>query len=565
MQRVHLGGDGTRARAQLCPTASSASSRSALRLPASPTSCCWTSRRRACRRARPARMIDLIASLPRTFSILMIEHDMKVVFSVADRITVLYYGEVLATGTPADIQANDARARGLSRGGALMLDLENVNAYYGDSHILHGVSLAVKKARWSACSAATAPARPRPSSPSWAISSRAPAASSTAVATSRRCRPMRWPWRGQAGGDPGRRSRRRQPVPRPRDAAHRRRRRQVDDWEWRGAAPELEKWATRLGADHLSVRPRAPGRSGASSTDGAHRARSGGVHVLRARRRSRRRRSRAAAARVPRDLVRVARADPGARARPATAPWRPTSAATRRAPGRRTSTTTGSKPSSATWSGSPTRSARRPFHLVGHDWGGAVAWYARGAARRIACASLTVGVDAAPTPFGTSIREGEQKEKSAYMDMVPRAEGAEEMFLADDGAMMRRALAASACTTPTRSTSTTGCSRRAGAALTGGLNWYRANTSAPDLELPAVTVPTMYVWSTDDSGAGSGGRRGDGRVGHRAIPIRGARGREPLAARKRLPTCSTHSCSTTSPASDPGHPARISAGQGQSP
>jgi branched-chain amino acid transport system ATP-binding protein len=33
-----------------------------------------------------------------------------VVFSVADRITVLYYGKVLATGAPADIQA-DARVR----------------------------------------------------------------------------------------------------------------------------------------------------------------------------------------------------------------------------------------------------------------------------------------------------------------------------------------------------------------------------------------------------------------------------------------------------------------------
>ncbi len=54
-----------------------------------------------------ARMIDLIASLPRTLSILMIEHDMRVVFSVADRITVLYYGEVLATGTVAEIQASD--------------------------------------------------------------------------------------------------------------------------------------------------------------------------------------------------------------------------------------------------------------------------------------------------------------------------------------------------------------------------------------------------------------------------------------------------------------------------
>ena len=60
--------------------------------------------------AETARMIELIAALPRTLSILMIEHDMDVVFSVADRITVLYYGKILATGTPAEIQAN-ARVR----------------------------------------------------------------------------------------------------------------------------------------------------------------------------------------------------------------------------------------------------------------------------------------------------------------------------------------------------------------------------------------------------------------------------------------------------------------------
>jgi branched-chain amino acid transport system ATP-binding protein len=67
--------------------------------------------------AETSRMIDLIANLPRSLSILMIEHDMKVVFSVADRITVLYYGQVLATGTPAEIQANN-RVREIYLGAA---------------------------------------------------------------------------------------------------------------------------------------------------------------------------------------------------------------------------------------------------------------------------------------------------------------------------------------------------------------------------------------------------------------------------------------------------------------
>jgi branched-chain amino acid transport system ATP-binding protein len=52
------------------------------------------------------RMIELIEKLPRALSVLMIEHDMNVVFTVGDRITVLYYGKVLATGTPAEIRAN---------------------------------------------------------------------------------------------------------------------------------------------------------------------------------------------------------------------------------------------------------------------------------------------------------------------------------------------------------------------------------------------------------------------------------------------------------------------------
>ena len=56
--------------------------------------------------AETERMIHLIEELPRDLGLFMIEHDMNVVFSLADRITVLYYGEILATGTPAEISSN---------------------------------------------------------------------------------------------------------------------------------------------------------------------------------------------------------------------------------------------------------------------------------------------------------------------------------------------------------------------------------------------------------------------------------------------------------------------------
>jgi branched-chain amino acid transport system ATP-binding protein len=52
------------------------------------------------------RMTQLLAGLPRAVTLLIIEHDMDVVFSLADRITVLHYGEVLAEGTPEAVRTD---------------------------------------------------------------------------------------------------------------------------------------------------------------------------------------------------------------------------------------------------------------------------------------------------------------------------------------------------------------------------------------------------------------------------------------------------------------------------
>jgi branched-chain amino acid transport system ATP-binding protein len=53
-----------------------------------------------------ARMHALISALPRTLTLIVIEHDMDVVLDLADQIIVLDYGRVLAQGTPAEIRAS---------------------------------------------------------------------------------------------------------------------------------------------------------------------------------------------------------------------------------------------------------------------------------------------------------------------------------------------------------------------------------------------------------------------------------------------------------------------------
>ena len=53
-------------------------------------------------------MVDLLRELKGKHSILLIEHDMDAVFALADRISVLVYGHIIATGTPQEIRDNEA-------------------------------------------------------------------------------------------------------------------------------------------------------------------------------------------------------------------------------------------------------------------------------------------------------------------------------------------------------------------------------------------------------------------------------------------------------------------------
>ncbi len=59
-------------------------------------------------REESSQMVTLLTQLRGQYTILLVEHDMDVVFRLADRITVLVYGKALATDTPAAIRAHPA-------------------------------------------------------------------------------------------------------------------------------------------------------------------------------------------------------------------------------------------------------------------------------------------------------------------------------------------------------------------------------------------------------------------------------------------------------------------------
>ena len=66
------------------------------------------------------RMVKLLSELRKEVTIVLVEHDMEAVFALADRISVLVYGRVIASGLPSEIRQNDEVKR----------------AYLGDQHVV---------------------------------------------------------------------------------------------------------------------------------------------------------------------------------------------------------------------------------------------------------------------------------------------------------------------------------------------------------------------------------------------------------------------------------------------
>ena len=78
-----------------------------------------------------------------------------------------------------------------------------------------------------------------------------------------------------------------------------------------------------------------------------------------------------------------------------------------------------------------------------------------------------------------------------------RAPGAEATLLGDDATELRRLYESFGFDEQTVAEYVTSLTEPG--ALTGALNWYRANElDGPDVELPPVTVPTLFVWPSGD-------------------------------------------------------------------
>jgi pimeloyl-ACP methyl ester carboxylesterase len=137
------------------------------------------------------------------------------------------------------------------------------------------------------------------------------------------------------------------------------------------------------------------------------------------------------------------------------------------------------------------------FDLVGHDWGGAVAWWTADA-HPDRLRSLSVVSTPHPAALGEALRsDEEQRMMSQYMTDW-REKSTERRMLAENAKAIREMFGGRV----ERSRVDEYIQRLSEpGALTAALNWYRSGR--PGTKAGRITVPTLYVWSTEDVALGS--------------------------------------------------------------
>ena len=141
------------------------------------------------------------------------------------------------------------------------------------------------------------------------------------------------------------------------------------------------------------------------------------------------------------------------------------------------------------------------FDLVGHDWGGAVAWQVAGRyPERLR--TLTAVSTPHPASLTRTLSEsvGDQRERSSYMQFFQKPDEPEAALLGSNAAQLRAAYRGAGLSEAEIDSYVQLLSEPG--AMTAALNWYRAASRADVEAMGPVTTPTLYVWSDQDSALG---------------------------------------------------------------
>jgi pimeloyl-ACP methyl ester carboxylesterase len=138
------------------------------------------------------------------------------------------------------------------------------------------------------------------------------------------------------------------------------------------------------------------------------------------------------------------------------------------------------------------------FHLVGHDWGGQLAWLIA-ADNPDRVATLTMLSRPHPAAFARAMAEDpEQAKRSQHHKAFREAEAAarlrQDNFKMLRAGLEREGVAPEDFDAHFRTLGEPG-------ALEAAINWYRANNIA-SAAIPPVSVPTLYIWGTADASVG---------------------------------------------------------------